>query len=65
MNYYMEIAESIKKYIVNRIFFMVTGLTIGEYIRWNKLAFILDIGAYLALVCATKWSCRSRAASRE
>ena len=61
MNYYIEVAESIKKYIernieqgvspdnaakvanyslkqLNRIFFMVTGLTIGEYIRWNKLA---------------------------
>ncbi|MDR2579643.1 MAG: WYL domain-containing protein [Fibromonadaceae bacterium] len=61
MNYYIEVAESIKKYIerniehgvspdkaakvanyslkqLNRIFFMVTGLTISEYIRWNRLA---------------------------
>jgi len=61
INYYVDIAESVKKYIernieqgvspsdtakaanyslkqLNRIFFMVTGLTIGEYIRWNKLA---------------------------
>jgi len=60
MNYYMEVTESVKKYIeqnieqgvtpddtakyanyslkqLNRIFNLVTGLTVGEYIRWYKL----------------------------
>lgn len=59
-NYYIEIAESAKKFIelniekdispddaaraanyslkhFNRIFYMATGLTAGEYIRWYKL----------------------------